>query len=341
MQNPDEVELEYPTVDGKAVDYALKLNKKPVLLVEAKALDDALDDVKAVTQVVGYAANDGIVWCVLTNGIKWRVYGSMEKCPALDKRLLEVNLDPKQSEGMSVEQIARRMWLFSADEMARGTLDALGKQMFTDKKVRKALHALMTDPPRSFLNLLCKAARDESLTTRQIKESLSRIAGDADISESIKAFADLPSHVLVAGSHPSRSDAAKKAWATRRAKKGESPYDENHHLSGKPREVVSLYRAIDRLCLSFDPSAVSKRFLAKYVNYEYRNRCFCSVHVLQSGLRVWLSLKYNQIQNPPSFARDVANIGHWGIGDVELRISNNAELDEAANLVRRSFELAK
>src|SRR5512137_1493716 len=71
VRDPDEVELEYPTVDGKAVDYALKINKKAVALVEAKALNDLLDDVKSITQVVGYAANDGVEWCVLTNGVKY------------------------------------------------------------------------------------------------------------------------------------------------------------------------------------------------------------------------------------------------------------------------------
>src|SRR3990172_9558212 len=63
VRDPDEVELEYPTVDGKSVDYALKINRKPVLLLEAKQLDDSLDDVKAITQIVGYAANNGIEWC--------------------------------------------------------------------------------------------------------------------------------------------------------------------------------------------------------------------------------------------------------------------------------------
>ena len=72
IRDPDEVQLEYPTVDGKSVDYALTINKKTVLLVEAKALDDPLTDVKAITQVVGYAANDGVEWCVLTNGIVWK-----------------------------------------------------------------------------------------------------------------------------------------------------------------------------------------------------------------------------------------------------------------------------
>lgn len=68
VRDPDEVELEHPTVDGKSVDYAMKVNRKVVLHLEAKQLGDPLDDVKSITQVVGYAANNGIEWCVLTNG---------------------------------------------------------------------------------------------------------------------------------------------------------------------------------------------------------------------------------------------------------------------------------
>jgi len=47
VRDPDEVQLEYPTVDGKSVDYALLINRKAALLVEAKPLDDALNDVNA------------------------------------------------------------------------------------------------------------------------------------------------------------------------------------------------------------------------------------------------------------------------------------------------------
>ena len=143
VRDPDEVELEYPTVDNKSVDYALKINKKPVLLVEAKPLDDPLDDVKGITQVVGYAANDGIVWCVLTNGVKWKVYRSVEKCAAPEKLMYEVSLDPKDDGGTPTDEVVRRMWRLSRDEMASGTLDALGEQTFTDGKVRKALDRLL------------------------------------------------------------------------------------------------------------------------------------------------------------------------------------------------------
>jgi len=31
VRDPDEVQLEYPTIDGKSVDYAMKINRKPLL----------------------------------------------------------------------------------------------------------------------------------------------------------------------------------------------------------------------------------------------------------------------------------------------------------------------
>jgi hypothetical protein len=181
VRDPDKVQLEYPTVDGKSVDYALKINNKTVLLVEAKALDDLLNDVKAITQVVGYAANDGIVWCVLTNGVKWKIYRSVEQCPAPEKLMFEVSLDPREAEGISDQQLAQQMWRFSREEMAKGTLDDLG----TDRKVRKALDTLMHDPPRKLLNLLQEATGDDNIKNQQVKESLTRILAERGVTPPI------------------------------------------------------------------------------------------------------------------------------------------------------------
>ncbi len=102
VRNPDEVELEYPTIDGKSVDYSLKINGKPVLFVEAKPLNDPLTDVKSVTQVVGYAANAGVEWCILTNGVTYKIYHSTEKAEAPEKLLFEVSIDTKENSGMPI-----------------------------------------------------------------------------------------------------------------------------------------------------------------------------------------------------------------------------------------------
>ncbi len=340
IRDPDEVELEYPTVDNKAVDYALKINRNPVILVEAKSLNDHLSDVKAITQVVGYATNDGITWCILTNGVKWRVYRSIEECPAPDKLMFEVSLDPRESEGMSAQQLAEQMWRFSRDEMAKGTLDALGEQTFTDGKIRKALNSIMLTPPRQLLNILQREVGDKSLTSSKIKASLGRIWSGTGIAGSQEVFSvadridSNDSNRLLTQSQSEISSESREKTTGKTTKKA---YREAQHISGNPQEVLELYKAIDRLYLSLKPGAIEKRYTAKTINYLHGKHIYCSVHILQSGLRVWLKLKYNRLENPPSFARDVSNIGHWGVGNLELRITKLADLDVAEPLIRQSL----
>jgi hypothetical protein len=276
VRDPDEVQLEYPTVDGKSVDYAMKINRKPVLLVEAKALNDPLTDVKDVTQTTGYAANDGIVWCILTNGIRWRVYRSVEQCPAPEKLMYEVSYDPLDLEGSSLEQVAAKFRRFSREEMAKGTLDALGEQTFTDGKIRKAVHHLMADPPNVLLKLVRRATGDSSLKPQTIRDSLGRV-----LLPLLGSHAP-PSTMGGTSKESTRRQAAVKSWVSRRAKHG-SGYSEESHTAGKLREVLELYQRLDQYCLALRPGAVEKRCLAKYVAYHEAKRIFCSIHVYRGA----------------------------------------------------------
>jgi len=122
VRNHDEVEHEYTTIDGKSVDYALKINRKPVLFIEAKALKASLEDIKSITQIVSYATNDGVEWCILTNGLTYKLYRSTEKATAQDKLLFKISIDPEKSEGKSVQHIAKQLGHFSKDSMRQEAL---------------------------------------------------------------------------------------------------------------------------------------------------------------------------------------------------------------------------
>ncbi|MBA7477682.1 hypothetical protein ES707_13096 [subsurface metagenome] len=175
IRNPDEVELECPTIDGKSVDYALKIDGKSVLFVEAKPLNDPLTDVKSITQVVGYAANAGVEWCILTNGVTYKVYHSTEKAEAPEKLLFEVSLDVKENKGMSVQQVAERFSRFSRDAMAKGVLDEIGRETFTMGKIRKALDKMFAEPPNAFVRLVRSTVGDDTIKPAQVKKALNRL----------------------------------------------------------------------------------------------------------------------------------------------------------------------
>jgi predicted transport protein len=320
VRDPDEVELEYPTVDGKSVDYAMKINRKVVLLLEAKQLEDPLDDVKSVTQVVGYAANDGIEWCVLTNGVRYKIYRTSERASAPEKLLFEASIDPHDSQGLSVEQIAAQLNRLSKDSFAGGVLDQLGTEIFTTGKVRKALDRLFTETPSTFVRLVRKAMGDDMVTPSQIQQALGRIW---HASPPIQGRTELKT------TRPGRP-------VGRRA----SPYTEAHHTLGKPSEVLELYRALDRFCQDLAPGQIVRAYKAKYVSWTVGKWIFCSAHLQQGGLRVWVKTNPKALDPSLTFARDVSRIGHWGMGDVELAVNSAERLREAGPLIRESFEKA-
>lgn len=324
VRDPDEVELEYATIDGRSVDYAPKINRKAVLFIEAKPLNDPLTDVKSITQVVGYAANAGVEWCILTNGVTYKVYRSTEKAEAPDKLLFEISLDPKETEGMSIQQVAEQFARFSRDAMARGLLDEIGEQAFTTGKIRKALDKLFMEPPNTLIRLIRSTIGDDTIRPMQVKKALERLW--AQTSE-----VEIPSPYEF-GVEPMPPDTPRV--------RGKA-YSEEHHIKGKPQEVVQLFRTIDKFCRELDPTTVQRKYLAKYVRYTHGKNIFCCVHLQKSGLRVWLKLNYSDLEAPPEYVRDVSNIGHWGVGDVELAIDSLDRFQGAKVLIQKSFEKNK
>jgi len=319
VREPDEVRLEYPTIDQRSVDYALKINRKPVLFIEAKPLNDPLIDVKSITQVVSYAANAGVEWCILTNGATYKVYRSTEKAEAPDKLLFEVSIDPRESEGRSVQQIAEQFNRFSRDAMARGVLDEIGEQVFTTGKIRKALDKLFLNPPANLIKIIRSAIDDESIKPIQIKNALKRLWAQS-------------SEVKIPSIPPVGEEAISPGTS-----RGGKDYGEDYHIRGKPQEVIELFRTIDKFCRELDPTTVQRKYLAKYVSYMHGKAIFCCVNIRKSGLRIWLKLNYSRLENPADYIRDVSNIGHWGVGNVEIRVDSMEKLQASKSLIKAIF----
>ncbi len=285
-------------------------------------MNDPLQDVKAIAQVVGYATNAGIQWCVLSNGVQYKIYRTAEAVTAPEKLLYEVSLDPKDAGGLPIEQVASQIARLSRDSLASGVLDDLGEEIFTTAKVRKALNKLFLDPQPFLVRSIRRLMPDDALTHNQIKLALARIWQPGVPSRSTL--------VLDQPRHERRLDTRNRST--------ESEYPESHHTGGKPKEVVELFRLLDRLCHDLAPGQVIRKYNKKTVSWSHVKRIFCSAHLYQSGLRVWLKLDPIEIRDGPAFARDVSRIGHWGPGDVELVVDSAQRLVQAERLIRSSFE---
>ena len=92
----NDVEVEYPTLDRKKVDYALlSSNQVPLVLVEAKRLNERLAS-KYTSQLLMYCVEAGARCGVLTDGNEWQMYDTLKIKPLGEKRTMYVVLTSHQ-----------------------------------------------------------------------------------------------------------------------------------------------------------------------------------------------------------------------------------------------------
>jgi predicted transport protein len=81
----------------------------------------------------------------------------------------------------------------------------------------------------------------------------------------------------------------------------------------------------------------------KYYFAFRRIKNFACVEVHPQTMRILLFVKVDptSIQLEKGFTRDVRNIGHYGTGDLEISIQNDADLERAKPLVLKSYEVSQ
>ena len=98
-----EVTAEY-AIRGTYCDLATKLEGTLQALIEVKAIGLELKD-QHVKQAVDYAANQGVDWVVLTNGMHWRVYNVIFGKPIDQELVIEIDvcsMNPKNQSDLEI-----------------------------------------------------------------------------------------------------------------------------------------------------------------------------------------------------------------------------------------------
>lgn len=109
--------------------------------------------------------------------------------------------------------------------------------------------------------------------------------------------------------------------------------DHPHLLAPSMRELFEAFR---KEVLALDP-CVGEEFLKLYVAYKAETN-FVDVVPQAKQLRLSLNMEFPDISDPRGMCRDVAGLGRWGNGDVEVRLGNLDELPYVIGLVRQSLE---
>ncbi len=103
-------------IRGTYCDLATKLDGVVQSLIEVKAIGLELKDAN-VKQAVDYAANQGVDWVVLTNGIHWRIYSVTFAKPIDQELVVDIdfcNVNPKNNTDLeSLYLFCKEGWIKS------------------------------------------------------------------------------------------------------------------------------------------------------------------------------------------------------------------------------------
>lgn len=322
----DSVTREHKVYDGTFLDYALIAGGRPVLFVEAKAWGSTLGDPKWTAQTVNYANNEGVVWCVLCDGIGYRVYKTNEPVDMARKLVFELDLrehaDPEKRAG-----VLRNLQLLSRESVVAGRLDSLGSRLFDDARIRRALEELFTEAPNRFVTLV----RDQlpegerRLTPAEIREVLKRV-GKGLLPNTTLPPASAVAAIAKAPKRPTRPPST--------TKRSDRIYTFEEHFGDKPQVIVDLYTQLHERLIALD-SSVERVFRKQFVGYRLGKKVFCSVIPQKQRLRLILPLDPGTIAGEPN-TRDVSNVGHWGVGNSEFSLESDDQLEAAMRLVSRA-----
>ncbi|MGO9711887.1 MAG: type I restriction enzyme HsdR N-terminal domain-containing protein [Polyangiaceae bacterium] len=78
-------------IKGTYCDLAIKLDGALQLLIEVKAIGLELKD-SHIKQAIDYAANQGVEWVILTNGLRWMIYKVIFAKPIDHELVVELNI---------------------------------------------------------------------------------------------------------------------------------------------------------------------------------------------------------------------------------------------------------
>ncbi|MFN8371991.1 MAG: DUF5655 domain-containing protein [Anaerolineae bacterium] len=116
-------------------------------------------------------------------------------------------------------------------------------------------------------------------------------------------------------------------------------YTLEYHLEKGSDKVQEIYHALRDgiLALASEEGEIIETYNKLYIGYR-RGKNFCEVQFQTRSLKIHLDINYEFLEDPRKLARDVSGVGHWGTGDVEVKIDTDADVPYAIELIKQSYQ---
>ena len=170
--NLDQIARDWPLSDDHSISYALRLAGVSALFVETTPIDTSVDDTTLVDQVLERVAREETRWCLLTNGLRYRLFKADDAVAREDRLLFELELADVASDPAS--EAAENLALLSRDSVRTGSLELRGEEFYIDPRISQTLLELCRHPSAAFISAMDEAVGGPSIPAERMRASLAR-----------------------------------------------------------------------------------------------------------------------------------------------------------------------
>lgn len=143
--------------------------------------------------------------------------------------------------------------------------------------------------------------------------------------------------IFVTNAQPKKKP--EKATKTTKDEILETPtYSVEGHLKGKTKTTQELFEQLREQILALaDEGEITEKANKMYISYKH-GKNFCEVRIQAKALWIWLDISQADLQDPYELTRDVSNIGHYGTGQVDLKLNSLSDVDKVIVLIEQSYK---
>ncbi|GAA7118319.1 DUF262 and DUF1524 domain-containing protein [Helicobacter pylori] len=155
--------------------------------------------------------------------------------------------------------------------------------------------------------------------------------GEEEIKKRANDLADL---ALKIWTYPNLDAETLEKYKPKKDKKEKKVYDLNSYkFSSHSRELFDI---LSKEIKALDEKIV-ENFNQDYISYKF-SKNFVDIVVQTKDLKLYLNMKFNELQDEKNLARDMTNKGHLGNGDIEVKLETKENIPYCLGLIKQALE---
>ncbi|TPH88719.1 DUF262 domain-containing protein [Helicobacter pylori] len=175
-----------------------------------------------------------------------------------------------------------------------------------------------------------KGFKDSPLRLNQGLRDLKSF-GEEEIKKRANDLADL---ALKIWTYPKLDAETLEKYKPKKDKKEKKVYDLNSYKFGSHSR--ELFDILSKEIKALDEKIV-ENFNQDYISYK-SSKNFVDIVVQTKDLKLYLNMKFNELQDEKNLARDMTNKGHLGNGDIEVKLETKENIPYCLGLIKQALE---